>query len=180
VAILETERLRMRWWKQEDREPFARMNADARVMEFFPKTLTREESDATADWIESSFAKHGFGLYALELRETGEFIGFTGLAVPAFDAPFMPCVEVGWRVAFDHWGRGLATEAARAALRHGFEELGLTEIVAFTVPANERSRMVMEKIGMTRDPKADFDHPRIPEGSALRRHILYRVRNSQR
>jgi ribosomal-protein-alanine N-acetyltransferase len=156
------------------------MNADARVMEFFPKTLTREESDATADWIESSFAKHGFGLYALELRETGEFIGFTGLAVPAFDAPFMPCVEVGWRVAFDHWGRGLATEAARAALRHGFEELGLTEIVAFTVPANERSRMVMEKIGMTRDPKADFDHPRIPEGSALRRHILYRVRNSQR
>ena|ERR1019366_1913936 len=170
----------MRWWKQEDREPFARMNADARVMEFFPKTLTREESDATADWIESSFAKHGFGLYALELRETGEFIGFTGLAVPAFDAPFMPCVEVGWRVAFDHWGRGLATEAARAALRHGFEELGLTEIVAFTVPANERSRMVMEKIGMTRDPKADFDHPRIPEGSALRRHILYRVRNSQR
>ena len=170
----------MRWWKQEDREPFARMNADARVMEFFPKTLTREESDATADWIESSFAKHGFGLYALEFRETGEFIGFTGLAVPAFDAPFMPCVEVGWRVAFDHWGRGLATEAARAALRHGFEELGLTEIVAFTVPANERSRMVMEKIGMTRDPKADFDHPRIPEGSALRRHILYRVRNSQR
>jgi RimJ/RimL family protein N-acetyltransferase len=156
------------------------MNADARVMEFFPKTLTREESDATADWIESGFAAHGFGFYAMELRETGEFIGFTGLAVPAFDAPFMPRVEIGWRLSVEHWGRGLATEAARASLRYGFEELGLTEIVAFTVPANGRSRRVMEKIGMTRDPGDDFDHPRIPEGSALRRHVLYRVRKSQR
>jgi RimJ/RimL family protein N-acetyltransferase len=167
----------MRWWKPEDREPFARMNAAARVMEFFPKTLAREESDATADWIESGFAKHGFGLYALELRETGEFIGFTGLAVPAFDAPFMPCVEIGWRLAFEHWGRGLATEAARASLRHGFEELGLLEIVAFTVPANERSRKVMEKVGMTRDSEDDFEHPRIPEGHPLRRHVLYRAQS---
>ena len=128
---LETERLRLRRWKPEDREPFARMNADARVMEFFPKTLTREESDATADWIESGFAEHGFGLYALELREMCEFIGFTGLAVPAFDAPFMPRVEIGWRLAFEHWGRGLATEAARASLRYGFEELADGDCVVY-------------------------------------------------
>ncbi len=151
------------------------MNADARVMEFFPKTLTRVESDEVADRIESNFAKHGFGLYALELRETDELIGFTGLAVPAFDAPFMPCVEIGWRLAFEHWGRGLATEAARAALQSGSEGLGLKEIVAFTVPANARARRVMEKLGMTRNPEDDFDHPQIVEGHPLRRHVLYRL-----
>jgi len=176
---LETERLRLRRWKAEDCEPFARLNADARVMEFFSKTATREASDAMAERIERGFAQHGFGLYALELRETGEFIGFTGLAVPEFDAPFMPSVEIGWRLAFEHWGRGLATEAARAALRYGFEELGLTEIVAFTVPANKRSWRVMEKIGMTHDPRGDFDHPKVPEGSALKRHVLYRARKNR-
>ncbi|MDP9055464.1 MAG: GNAT family N-acetyltransferase [Acidobacteriota bacterium] len=175
MAELETERLRLRRWKPDDREPFARMNADARVMEFFPKTLTRDESDETADRIEKGFAKHGFGLYALELRETGQFIGFAGLAVPEFDAPFMPRVEIGWRLAFEHWGRGLATEAAREALRYGFGELGLTEIVAFTVPANSRSRRVMENIGMMRDPAGDFEHPRIAESHPLRRHVLYRA-----
>ena len=176
---METERLRLRRWKAEDCEPFARLNADARVMEFFSKTATREASDAMAERIERGFAQHGFGLYALELRETGEFIGFTGLAVPEFDAPFMPSVEIGWRLAFEHWGRGLATEAARAALRYGFEELGLTEIVAFTVPANKRSWRVMEKIGMTHDPRGDFDHPKVPEGSALKRHVLYRARKNR-
>lgn len=179
MVVLETERLRLRRWKPEDREPFARMNADPRVMEFFPKTLSREESDAAADWIESGFATHGFGLYALDRRKTGEFIGFTGLAVPEFDAPFMPRVEIGWRLAAEHWGQGFATEAARAALRHGFDTLGLREIVAFTVPANARSRRVMEKIGMAHDPADDFDHPRVAEGSALRRHFLYRAWNSR-
>lgn len=174
--MAETERLILRRWRVQDREPFARLNADPLVMEHFPACLTREESDAGVDRVEAHFEKHGFGLFAAELRASGQFIGFIGLNIPDFEAHFTPCVEIGWRLAREHWGRGLATEGARAAVRYGFGTLGLRELVAFTVPANIRSRSVMEKLGMSRDPADDFDHPRLEPGHPLRRHVLYRLR----
>jgi ribosomal-protein-alanine N-acetyltransferase len=176
VPVIETERLTLRRWVAADREPFARLNADARVMEHFPGTLAREESDALVNRVEAHFDRHGFGLCAAELRASGAFIGFIGLSVPVFDTHFTPCVEIGWRLAFDYWGQGLATEGARAALRHGFEVLRLDEIVSFTVAANMRSRRVMDRLGMTRDPGDDFDYPGLPEEHPLRRHVLYRTR----
>jgi RimJ/RimL family protein N-acetyltransferase len=172
-AILSTDRLLLRRWSEEDLAPFRRMNADPQVMEFMPKLLTAEESDAMVDRIEAHFEERGFGLFAAELKESGEFIGFVGLSVPGFEAPFMPAVEVGWRIAVEFWGRGLATEAAREVLRYGFEALGLESAVSFTVPGNLRSRRVMEKIGMRME--GEFEHPLLPEGHALRRHVLYRV-----
>jgi RimJ/RimL family protein N-acetyltransferase len=172
--MIGTDRLLLRRWKEEDREPFARMNADPRVMEFmFP--LSRAESDRMIDRIESRFREQGFGLYAVELQQEQQFIGFVGLAVPTFQAHFTPCVEIGWRLSADYWGRGFATEGARAVLRHAFGPLGLDALVSFTVPANVRSRRVMGKIGMTHNPGDDFDHPHIPEGHPLRRHVLYRL-----
>jgi ribosomal-protein-alanine N-acetyltransferase len=176
ARFIETPRLTLRKWTAADRESFARMNADARVMEHFPAVLTAQESDAGVDRIEAHFARHGFGLFAAELRATGRFIGFIGLSVPRFEAHFTPCVEIGWRVAFDYWGQGLATEGAREVLRYGFDMLGLREVVSFTVTANLRSRRVMERIGMTHDPTDDFDHPLLPDGHPLRRHVLYRTR----
>ncbi len=172
---MHTARLLLRAWRDQDRAPFARMNADQRVMEFFPSVLSREQSDALADRSGRHFRDHGFGWWAVELRETGEFIGMTGLSIPEFQAPFMPAVEIGWRLAPEAWGRGLATEAAWAAARYGFGTLRLDEIVSMTVPANARSRRVMEKLGMTRDPRDDFDHPNLGEGHPLRRHVLYRL-----
>jgi RimJ/RimL family protein N-acetyltransferase len=151
------------------------MNADPRVMEFMPARLSPEESNALVDRAQAHFDLHGFGPFAVELPDELTFAGFIGLSVPAFDAPFMPAVEVGWRLAFDCWGRGLATEGARAVVRYGFEEQGLESVVSFTVPENLRSRRVMEKIGMTHDPRDDFDHPLLPEGHPLRRHVLYRA-----
>lgn len=173
---MRTDRLILRRWRDSDREPFARLNADPRVMEFFPKPLSTEESNAGVDRVEAHFEKHGFGLYAAERIEDGAFIGFIGLAIPGFTAPFTPCVEIAWRLAAEYWGQGYATEGARAAVWHAFEELGLKELVSFTVPANVRSRRVMEKLGMTRSAAEDFDHPDIPEGHPLRRHVLYRLR----
>jgi RimJ/RimL family protein N-acetyltransferase len=173
-----TKRLILRHWRDSDRELFARLNADPRVMEFMPRILSKEESDALAERIEAHFRQHGFGLYAVELRQIGEFIGFIGLNVPSFAARFTPCVEIGWRLAANHWERGLATEGARAILRYGFEVLGLNEVVSFTAPANVRSRRVMEKLGMRHDPRDDFDHPRLPENHPLRPHVLYRLRRS--
>ncbi len=176
VRELVTERLLLREWRDGDAEPFARLNADPRVMEFFPATLTRAESDAMIGRARAHFARHGWGMWAAELRGTGEFIGYIWLNVPSFEAHFTPCVEIGWRLAAEHWNRGLATEGAREALRCGFGELGLREIVAFTAPGNMRSRRVMEKLGMRRDAAEDFDHPRMAEGHPLRRHVLYRIR----
>lgn len=170
-----TDRLRLRAWRHGDREAFAAMGADPRVMEFFPATLTREESDALVDRIEEGFGERGFGMWAVEVAGGPEFIGFVGLNVPAFEAHFTPCVEIGWRLAAEQWGQGYATEAARAALDFGFEQLGLAEIVSFTVPANLRSRAVMERLGMTRRAEEDFDHPVLPPGHALRKHVLYRL-----
>jgi RimJ/RimL family protein N-acetyltransferase len=175
MATLQTERLLLRRWRSSDREPFARVNSNPAVMEHFLARLTRPESDEMASRIEAHFRQHGFGLWAAELRENEEFIGFIGISVPRFDAVFTPCVEIGWRLASEHWGRGLATEGARAAMRYAFEELNLASLVSFTVPANARSRRVMEKIGMTHDPADDFDHPNVPVGHRLRRHVLYRM-----
>lgn len=176
LPTIHTARLHLRLWRDEDLPAFAALNADPRVMEFLPKPLDRAESDARAASIRAHFARHGFGLWAVEAPGVADFIGFVGLSVPQFEAPFMPCVEIGWRLAREHWGSGYATEAARAALDFGFQRQGLEEIVSFTVPANRRSRGVMERIGMTRTPDDDFDHPALPEGHPLRRHVLYRAR----
>jgi RimJ/RimL family protein N-acetyltransferase len=174
--MIETDRLLLRRWIEEDREPFFRLNSDARVMEFMPNCLSRSQSDLLVDRIEEHFRKHSFGLYALELREDQSFIGFLGLAIPAFTAHFTPCVEIGWRMSANHWGRGLATEGARAVVRYAFEELRLGALVSFAVPANIRSRSVMERIGMVHNPAEDFEHPNLPEGHLLGRHVLYRLR----
>ena len=172
---LRTGRLLLRRWRQSDRKPFARLNADPMVMEHFPRVMSREESDALVDGIEAHFAKHGYGLWAIEIVGETDFVGFVGLSVPTFHAPFMPAVEIGWRLARDYWGRGLATEAGRRAVTDGFERVGLAEIVSFTVPANVRSIPVMERLGMNRNPADDFEHPRLPEGHRLRHHVLYRL-----
>ena len=176
--MIENERLLLRGWERRDREPFARLNSDAQVMESMPGPLSSAESDLLADRIEEHFREHGFGLYAVELRKERRFIGFLGLAIPRFQAHFTPCVEIGWRLSADCWGVGLATEGAKAVARHAFESLGLEAFVSFTVPANLGSRRVMEKIGMTHNPADDFDHPNLPEGHPLRRHVLYRLRRS--
>ena len=153
------------------------MNADPRVMEYFPSVMTAEESDAGLGRLQTHDERHGFTFWAVELRETGEFIGFTGLAHTPFEAHFTPCVEIGWRLLPEFWNRGLATEAARASLAFGFDKIGLVEIVAFTAMGNRRSRRAMEKLGMIHTPADDFDHPRVPEGHPLRRHVLYRLKH---
>jgi RimJ/RimL family protein N-acetyltransferase len=175
MATLETERLILRDWRAADRQPFAQMNADPRVMEFMPAILSRAESDLLVDKIEKHFQTYGFALYAAELRASQSFIGYIGLAVPSFQAKFTPCVEVGWRLSANHWGKGLATEGAREVIRYAFGPLGLDGLVSFTVPANIRSRRVMEKLGMTHDAADDFEHPNLPENHKLRRHVLYRL-----
>lgn len=175
---LRTERLLLRRWRAEDREPFAALNADPPVMEHFPGPYSRAESDAAVDRIEAHFQQHGFGLWAVEIPDVAPFAGFVGLSIPRFEASFTPCVEIGWRLAADHWGRGYATEGARAALAFGFESLRLNEIVSYTVPENVRSRRVMEKLGMTHDASHDFDHPLLPAGHKLSRHVLYRIARS--
>jgi RimJ/RimL family protein N-acetyltransferase len=172
---LRTDRLLLREWRDADLEPFARLNADPEVMAHFPAPLSRLESDAQAARIRTSFDDSDFGLWAVEVPGVTPFAGVVGLAVPRFEAPFTPCVEVGWRLARAHWGRGYATEAAAAAVAYGFEEAGLDEVVSFTVPANDRSRRVMERLGMRRDLAGDFDHPRIAPDHPLARHVLYRL-----
>jgi ribosomal-protein-alanine N-acetyltransferase len=171
-----TERLVMRRWRDSDLEPFAGLNADPEVMEHFPATLSRAESDAFVARIEARFERDGYGLWALEVAETGRFIGYTGLAPHTFPAHFTPAVEVGWRLPRLAWGHGFATEAARAALAFGFERARLEEIVSFTATTNVRSQAVMRRLGMTHDAADDFDHPALPEGHPLRRHVLYRLR----
>jgi RimJ/RimL family protein N-acetyltransferase len=175
APVIHTERLILRRWLEGDRTPFAAMNADPEVMVYFPALMSREESHAFVDGIEAAFDEHGFGLWAQEARSSGMFIGFTGLAVPSFEAVFTPAVEVGWRLRRAARGKGYATEAARGAFDVAFDDVGLGEVVSFTSTGNERSRAVMRRLGMTHDPADDFDHPRLPPGSPLRRHVLYRM-----
>jgi RimJ/RimL family protein N-acetyltransferase len=172
---LRTQRLLLRRWRASDREPFAALNADPRVMEHLPSRLSREQSDALADAIDAHFDVNGFGLWAVEIPDVAPFAGFVGLSIPRFRAPFTPCVEIGWRLAAGHWGHGYASEGARAALDFAFGTLALAEVVSFTVPGNLRSRRVMDKLGMRHDPRDDFDHPALAEGHPLRRHVLYRA-----
>lgn len=173
--ILETERLILRPWVEEDLAPFAAINADPRVMEYFPCPLSRDESDYSVKCAVDHIQKFGWGFWAVSLIHTEAFIGFIGLEHVDFNAHFTPAVEIGWRLAFEHWGKGYATESALASLQYGFETLKLNEIVAFTAIQNSRSKAVMERIGMHHDPKDDFDHPKLPEGHRLRRHVLYRL-----
>lgn len=173
--MIRTERLLLRQWRPEDRTPFAAMNADPRVMRFFPACLSRDESDALAERIEGEIEQRGWGVYAAELIEDGSFLGFIGLSVPRFEAHFTPCVEIAWRLAADYWNRGLATEGAAAVVRHAFADLGLASLVSFTAALNVPSRRVMEKIGMTHEPAEDFEHPSLPQGHWLRGHVLYRL-----
>lgn len=176
VPELRTERLLLRAWRESDLEAFAVMNADPAVMEHFPATLTRAESDDVVRRVEQRWRDGRPSLWAVEVPGVAPFIGFVGLLEPSFEAPFTPCVEVGWRLASPHWGRGYAPEGAHAALGHGFGTLDLDEVVSFTVPANESSRRVMAKLGMHHDPSDDFDHPKLPVGDPLRCHVLYRIR----
>ncbi len=175
TIILDTDRLILREWKDEDIPAFIAMNQDPRVMEFFPALRTEQESRALVERICQHFRAHGFGAFAVELKATGEFIGFTSLMIPDFEAHFTPCVEIGWRLAHKFWGKGYATEAAKAVLKEGFEKHGLEEIVSFTSMLNKPSMRVMEKIGLKRDLNGDFDHPNIPKDHRLARHVLYRL-----
>jgi len=176
VPTLTSERLLLRPWRESDLAPFAALNADPEVMEHFPAPLTPAETAAMAGRLRAALAARGFGWWAVEVPGVAPFIGFIGLSVPSFQAHFTPCVEVGWRLALAFWGQGYATEGARAALSFGFDTLGLAEIVSFTATTNARSQAVMRRLGMTRDAVDDFDHPALPEGHRLARHVLYRLR----
>jgi RimJ/RimL family protein N-acetyltransferase len=178
ARTLTTPRLTLRQWRAADLEPFAALNADPAVMEFMPRPLGRAESDGFAEHAAAALEQRGWGLWAVEERQSGEFIGCVGLNAPSFHAAFTPCIEILWRLRRASWGLGFATEAARACVSLGFATLVLPEIVAFTVPANLRSRAVMERLGMSRDAGGDFDHPRLPPGHALSRHVLYRLTQS--
>ena len=179
TVVIETPRLRLRTWRDEDLAPFAALNADPRVMEHYPAVLDSAESDAMGGRIRARLAEQGFGLWAVSVPGVCGFVGFVGLAIPQVETHFTPCVEIGWRLAFEHWGRGFATEAARGVLAHAFGPLGLEEVVAMTVPANRRSLAVMRRLGMTRSPDDDFLHPSLPDGHPLQPHVLYRLRRSQ-
>ena len=172
---LGTKRLLLRGWRESDRRPFAELNADRRVMRYFPDVLSRDASGELMDRIVQEGNDRGFGAYAVELRESGDFIGFIGLSVPSFEAHFTPCVEIGWRLAAVSWGKGLATEGAAAVVRYAFDELRLAKLVSFTAAVNLPSRRVMEKLGMKHDVAEDFLHPGLPAGHGLAAHVLYRL-----
>lgn len=172
---IETKRLTLRPFREGDGNALYQLNSDPEVMRYFPNgAMSRKDSDAMLKTLVQRGQSGDVTFRAVTLK-AGQFVGLAGLNRPRFPAPFMPCVEVGWRFVHAAWGKGFATEAASAAISFGFEELGLKEIVAFTVPANERSIRVMERLGMSRDPDGDFDHPRVPDGSPLKRHVLYRI-----
>lgn len=179
ILQLESARLLLRQWHNDDLGPFAQMCADERVMRYFPGMLSRLESAGLIGRVRGHFLEFGFGLWALERKDTGDFIGFTGLNTVGFDAHFTPAVEIGWRLAHDHWGLGFASEAAWTALRCGFGQLGLDEVVSFTSALNVPSEKVMQAIGMRRDEQGDFDHPKLAAGHPLRPHRLYRITKAQ-
>lgn len=170
---METSRLILREWCETDLAPFAKLNADPQVMQYFPGMLSYEQSAQMVDRIKTHFDEYGFGLWAVEVKEDSQFAGFIGLAIPQFTAYFTPCIEIGWRLAVPFWNQGYASEGAQAVLKFGFAECNLNEIVSFTSPANAASRRVMEKIGMTYID--NFDHPALADGDPLKRHVLYRI-----
>ena len=170
---LRTARLLLRGWRAEDRDPYAAMNADAETMQFYPSILNRAESDARVDRAAQEWARDGYGRWAVEIPGVAPFAGYVGLKDPGFEVSATPCLEIGWRLAREHWGHGYATEAAGAAIEFGFTQAGVDEIVAFAVPGNARSLRVMTKLGMTFS--GEFDHPGVAEGHPLRRHLLYRI-----
>lgn len=172
-AAIRTGRLILRNWQDGDRSPFAALTADPEVMEHIPAVMTPEESDRLVDHFAAGIRERGWGMWAVERLDTGEFAGYVGIQPVPFDSFFTPAVEIGWRLARSQWGQGIATEAARASLDHAFGPLGLDRVVAFTVPANVRSRAVMDRLGM--ELSGEFDHPRLPAGHRLRRHVLYEV-----
>jgi 3-dehydroquinate dehydratase/shikimate dehydrogenase len=176
INELRTSHTLLRAWRDEDLQPFARLNADPEVMRWFPAVLTRDASDALATRIRARLADDGWGLWALEVPGVSNFCGFVGLSKVPFEASFTPAVEIGWRLDQPWWGRGYATEAASACVEYAFETLGLDEIVSFTTTLNNRSRAVMERLGMTHDPTGNFDHPGIPVGNPVRTHVLYRLK----
>jgi ribosomal-protein-alanine N-acetyltransferase len=177
--MLTTDRLILRPWRVDDRDPFAALNADPEVMEFFVAPMTRAQSDAFVDLLEAGFAERGHGMWAVEVAATGEFIGCAGLLHQTFEAHFTPAFEIAYRFARNAWGHGYATEAARAAVANAFDKVGLGDIVSMTAVPNVRSQAVMRRLGMTHDPADEFDHPRVPEGHPLRRHVLYRLSADQ-
>ena len=179
VVQLHTERLLMRGFVPGDLAPFSEMNADPAVMEHFVRPMTRQDTEAFVDRIMGHWQEVGWGLWALERKDSGEFIGYTGLWPVRFESDFEPKVEIGWRLSAAHWGQGFATEAARAALRFAFDTLGWGEVTSFTNVDNRRSRAVMERIGMLRYPSGDFDHPAVPEGHPVRPHVLYRISSAE-
>ena len=179
MIYLETDRLILRDWRDDDLKPFAAMNSDENVMEFYPAPYDRARSDALASRLQRNLDDDGFGLYAVEVKSTHSFIGYVGLAKAEFPAAFTPAMEIGWRLAFPAWGHGYATEAARHCLTHAFSQLGFTELVSFTAKGNKKSIAVMERIGMSRNPGDDFEHPALPVGHLLRPHVLYRIINTK-
>ncbi len=176
---IETERLILREWKEEDKVPFARMNNDPMIMEFFPRRLTEEENARLVDRFQSHFEKRKFGFYAVEMKKTGQFMGFTGLQTVEMDVPFKGAVEIAWRLDYEYWGAGYATEAAKAVMKHGFGKLKLKEIVAYAVHDNSRAIKLIEKLGMKRDPDGDFDYPSLPKDHPLGKFVLYRITKKQ-
>jgi len=176
IKHIETDRILLREWEATDFSRFAKMNADPLIMEYFPRVLDEVRSKHLFKHFQEHFAKHGYGLYALENKDNHEFMGFVGLNNIEFKAPFTPAVEIAWRLDYDYWGKGYATEAARAVLKHAFEDLKLEEVVAYCVYDNDRAVKVMEKLGMKRDKKADFDYPKLPKGHPLGQHILFRLK----
>jgi RimJ/RimL family protein N-acetyltransferase len=173
---LTTWRLHMRRWRDEDMDAFAALNADPRVMEFFPTTLTRLESNALATRIDAGLAENAFGLWAVEVREEASFAGFVGLTEPRFTAHFTPCVEIGWRLAHPHWGKGYAFEAAQQVIAYAFQDLHLPQLVSFTAVFNIRSQLLMKRLGFTSEHSDNFNHPSLPEGHPMQRHVLYRLK----
>lgn len=175
MQVLTTTRLELRPWRDSDREPFAMLNADPEVMRFMPHRLERAASDALLDALQQAIAARGWGAWAVARRDDGEFLGYVGLATVSFSAPFTPCLEVLWRLKRSSWGQGYATEGARRCLAFAFETLAAQDVHAFTVPANLRSRAVMQRLGMRHLADGDFEHPRLPVGHPLRPHVLYRI-----
>ena len=171
--LFQSDRLGFRPWKASDEVPFGQMNSDPLVMEFFPKMLTAEENRAFVKRIMDAFAENNSCFYAVDLLETGEFIGFIGFSRPRFEADFTPCVEIGWRLKKEVWGQGLATEGAKRCLEYGFDDLGFEEVFSFTATLNKRSERIMQKIGMSKI--GEFDHPKIEKGHRLERHVLYKI-----